>query len=199
MSDEQQRKEVFAWFGAASYYAQCLEVELWIARLLLVREHEPWPEEREWQRLESERLTMGKLLRLVERGIGLDCAEQETLQTCLEKRNWLSHAYWEQRSHLLVSSEGCSQAADELADLCKMFKRGDGVACRLSAQIRARLGISEKLHRELQDEYLQRLHGGESHVTILQDQRERMKRLSARIDGAGEQNREHEQNEKLEG
>ena len=170
MSDEQQRKEVFTWFGAASYYAQCVEVELWIARLFLVHEHELWPEEQEWQRLESERLTMGQLLRLVEEGIRLESAEREMLQICLEKRNWLSHAYWEQRSHLLASSESCRQAVDELRDLCELFKEGDEVVCRVSAQIRARVGISENLVRELQDECLQRLQGGESYETILQDQ-----------------------------
>ncbi|MBI2190522.1 MAG: hypothetical protein HYU36_00890 [Planctomycetes bacterium] len=180
MNDEQQRKEVFAWFGAASYYAQCVEVELWIARLVLVREDKPWPEEAEWQSLESKPFTMGRLLRLVEEEIGLESAEREILQACLEKRNWLSHGYWGQRSHLLASSEGCRQAMDELADLCQVFRRGDEVARKVSERIRARVGISEDLVQELQDEYVQRLKGGESHEVILQDQEDRMNGLSAR-------------------
>ena len=65
MSDEEQRKEVFAWFGAASYYAQCVEVELWIARLVLVREDYPEPTDQEWQQFESEKLTMNRLLKLL--------------------------------------------------------------------------------------------------------------------------------------
>lgn len=181
MSDEQERKEVFAWFGAASYYAQCVEVELRIARLFLVRKDEPWPKEQEWQRVEGERLTMGGLLRLVESGIELRSAERETLQACLEKRNWLSHAYWEERSHLLVSSESRSRAVEELAELCEMFQRGDEVACRLSARIRAKVGVSEDLVRKLQDEYIQRLASGESRESILQDQEDRMRRLSAKV------------------
>ena len=178
MSEELERKEVFAWFGAASYFAQCVEVELWIARLFLVREHEPLADEERWRRLETERLTMGKLLRIVKRGIELDSAGRETLIACLEKRNWLSHSYWEQRSHLLASSEGCCQAVEELASLCEMFQKGDVVAQRLSARIRARLGVSENLVRGFADEYVQRLRGGEEREAILQDQEERIGRLS---------------------
>src|SRR5262245_53136342 len=96
MSDEERRKEVFAWFGAASYYAQCVEVELWIARLTLAREGEPYPQEQAWERIEGKALTMGQLMRLIERTVGLEAAELETLQSCLEKRNWLSHDYWMQ-------------------------------------------------------------------------------------------------------
>jgi len=176
-----------------------VEVELWLARLVLVREEEPWPEEEEWEPFESEPLTMGRLLRLVERGIGLENAEREMLQVCLEKRNWLFHGYWEQRSHLLASSEGCRQAVDELADLCQLFKQGDKVARGVSARIRARVGISEDLVRKVQEEYVQRLQGGESHEAIFQDLEARMKRLSARIAGTGEQGREHERNTNAEG
>src|SRR5262245_57635760 len=190
MSDEQERKEVFAWFGAASYYAQCVEVELWIGRLFLVREDDPWPEEQKWQRIENEALTMGGLLRRGEEEIGLENTELEALQACVEKRNWLSHHYWEQRSHLLASSEGCHQAVDELRELCEIFKRCDEVACRVSARIRARVGISESLVQKLQSEYVQRLQSGESHDAILKDQEERMKRLSAYIAGQKERNRE---------
>ena len=183
MSDEQDRKEVFAWFGGASYYAQCVEVELWIARLFLLRENGPRPRDDEWQRFETEPLTMGRLLGLVQTGIGLESAEMEVLETCLKKRNWLSHKYWEERSHLLASSAGCDQAVAELADLCEVFKRGDEVARGLSARIRAQIGVSEQWVKELQDEYVERLRGGESHETILQDQEERLKRLQP---GAGE-------------
>ena len=199
VSDEQQRKEVFAWFGAASYYAQCVEVELWIARLTLVRERNPWPNEHEWQQTESEPLTMGRLVTLVEKGIGLEPSELEALQVCLEKRNWLSHHYWMQRSHLLVSPEGCRQAMEELSELCDLFRKGNEVACAVSARIRARVGISERLIQELQNEYVKRLQSGESHEVVLQDQEQRMKRLSTHIARTGEQDREHENNPTPEG
>ncbi|GAH50207.1 unnamed protein product [marine sediment metagenome] len=124
MSDEEQRKKVFAWYGAATYYAQCVEVELWIARLVLVREDNPKPTDQEWSHLESKKLSMGGLLKLVREGTSLEDGEIESLQTCLEKRNWLAHHYWEERSHLLVSTAGCSRAVDELSGLCDVFKKG---------------------------------------------------------------------------
>lgn len=181
MSDELERKEVFAWFGAASYHAQCVEVELRIAWLFLARVEEPVPNQKEWLRLESQRLTMGEVLRLVESGIELRGDERERLKACLGKRNWLSHAYWEQRSHLLASSDGRRHAVEELAELCEMFQRGDEVARRLSARIRAKVGISEDLVLKLLDGYVQRLKRGESRELILQDLDDRMKRLSAQV------------------
>jgi hypothetical protein len=36
-----RRKEVFAWFGAAAYYAQCFEVELHSLLLLTYRLNHP--------------------------------------------------------------------------------------------------------------------------------------------------------------
>jgi hypothetical protein len=152
-----------------------------LARLALVHERDPSPQQ--WERIEGAALTMGKLMRLVEEQIGLQAAELEVLKACLEKRNWLSHDYWEQRSHLLASSEGCCEAVDELADLCDLFKKGDEVARVVSKRIRARVGISEQLVQGLQDEYVQRLRSGESREGILQDQEERLKRLSTHTAG----------------
>ena len=65
MDPVELRKDVFAWFGAASYHAQCVEVELIIARLLLARRGASDPSADEWQKIEAEKRTMGGLFQFL--------------------------------------------------------------------------------------------------------------------------------------
>jgi len=174
---EQDRKEVFAWFGAASYYAQCVEVELWIVRLFAFRKGNPWPDDAQWRTIESEPLTMGKLLARVADDVGITQEERKVLLDCVKQRNWLSHNYWEHRSHLLASPDDCRRAIDELCDLCDLFKSGDKIACDVSTRVRRELGISEELVQHLADEYVRRLADGYRSETILDDLEARLRRL----------------------
>jgi hypothetical protein len=52
-------KEVFAWYGAAAYYAQCIEVELIIGRLFLARRRTPQLSDAEWGKINRDKRTMG--------------------------------------------------------------------------------------------------------------------------------------------
>ncbi len=119
---------------------------------------------------------MGKLLRLIEREFGLQRHESELLTSCVRKRNWLAHSYWEQRSHLLATSSGCDQATSELSKFCDFFKHADQVVQEVSRRFRAQVGLSEEWAQNLLDEYVRRLAGGESSEEILRDQEERLRR-----------------------
>lgn len=181
MSAEEERKEVFAWFGAASYYAQCVEKELLIARLMMARGDDEEPSEEEWERIENERRTMGGLLRFVRQGVSLEADEDRVLKECLEKRNYLAHDFWYECSHLLATTEGCKKALNELGRLCDLLKEGNEIGQRISARVRAEVGISEAVVQRLQEEFAERLRTGEPQKTILEDLKARMKRLSARV------------------
>jgi len=81
MDHEALRKEVFAWYGSAAYYAQCIEVELIIARLFLARLRNPEVPPEELDRIDREKKTMGQLLKLV--GADLKDDEAALLNACL--------------------------------------------------------------------------------------------------------------------
>ena len=178
ISDENQRKEVFAWFGAASYGAQCVEIEFWIARLTLARKGNTDPTNAEWHEIESESLTFGKLLTRIKEHVTIPADGVNLLEECRDKRNWLAHQYWDERNHLLATAEGCEEAIGELQALCELFKKGDSLAQEISVRLRAQIGIPETLVDDLKEEYSRRLAAGEDMQLILAEQRQYLERLS---------------------
>lgn len=165
------RKEVFAWYGAAAYYAQCIEVELVIARLFLVRRRNPQLSEAELDEIDRDkRNTMGRLLKRLTSELDLDGAEAALLKTCVEDRNFLAHDYWYRRYGLLDTARGCHRAVDELQEMSERLKKGDTIAQGISKRIRASLGISEELCHRLQTEFVDGLRSGESEDRILERQ-----------------------------
>ncbi len=168
MNHNQQNDEVLRLFGLASYYAHCIEEELWIARLFLLRTSNS-AISHDMELVENQKITMGKLLRLVSNSFELKSAELEKLEICLEKRNWLAHKYWAERAHLLATADGCNRALAELSDLCRILQSGNNIAKEVSIRIRASIGVSEDLVYDLQSEYMERLVRGENHEAILSD------------------------------
>jgi hypothetical protein len=184
MDHEPLRKEVFAWYGAAAYYAQCVEVELIIARLFLARLHTPQLSDAEWENISREKRTMGGLLKLLSSELQLEDSETALLTACLEDRNFLAHDYWYRRSSLLVTPDGCQRAVSELQEICERLKQGNMVTERIAKRIRARLGISEEMVHKLQTEFLDGLRSGESENLILKRQRAYLDTLRSRHTGS---------------
>ena len=164
MDHEALRKEVFAWYGSAAYYAQCIEVELIIARLFLARLRNPEVPPEELDRIDREKKTMGQLLKLV--GADLKDDEAALLNACLENRNFLVHDYWYQRRESLLTVEGCQRAASELQEMSARLKQGNAVAEEMSRRIRARLGISDEMVHNLYAEFHDALRSGDSREVI---------------------------------
>lgn len=177
MDDVELRKEAFAWFGAAVYYAQCVEVELIIARLFLARRVASGPSEEEWQKIEAEKRTMGKLLEFFQKGIELGQEEVELLNQCLVDRNFLAHDYWYRRSSLLATPSGCKELIAELRQMSERLKRANVIAEAISRKIRAQLGIDEALIRQVQHEFITRLCGGEPEDAIIERQAKYLQKL----------------------
>lgn len=159
------RKEVFAWYGAAAYYSQCIEVEFIIARLFLARRRTPQFSETEMDKIEIDKRTMGGLLKLLTAELKAD--EAALLNRCLEDRNFLAHDYWYRRSGLLFTPEGCHTAVSELREMSERLKKGNAVAEGISKRIRASLGIPKDLVHKLQTEFRDGLRSGESADQIL--------------------------------
>ncbi len=177
MDDVELRKEAFAWFGVAVYYAQCVEVELIIARLFLARRGASGPSEEEWQKIEAEKRAMGKLLQFIQKKIELGQEEVELLKQCLVDRNFLAHDYWYRRSSLLATPSGCEELIAELQLMSETFKRGNTIAEAISRGVRAQVGIDETVVRQLQKDFITRLRGGESEDAIIERQAKYVQKL----------------------
>ena len=139
------RKEIFAWFGAAAYAANCLEVELISLILLTARLKGSLLTVDNHYALDAllRRKTLGILIQEVKKHITLGEGFEETLGEALEKRNYLAHHFFYKHSTDLLSPEGCGKMLDELKKLHNSFKEADQVAETIHRLMRRLAGWSE--------------------------------------------------------
>ncbi len=143
--DEQRRKDVFAWFGAAAYHAQCFEVELQILLILTHRLEHPdaTPDELEDFDVRLSRRTLGRLLRDLRERFTLHPDFDALLDGYRVKRNYLMHEYFFTNAKELLTAEGCGAMVTELRALADSLREADAIARALSKRMRRILGISE--------------------------------------------------------
>jgi len=177
MNAVELRKEVFAWFGTAVYYAQCVEVELIIARLFFARRGASEPSDEEWQKIEGEKRTLGNLLQFLRKQIEVGQEEVEVLNQCLGDRNFIVHDYWYRRSSLLATPSGCEDVIAELQQMAERLKRGNAIAEAISRRVRAQVGIDEASVRQVQHEFITRLCEGELEDAIIERQAKYLQKL----------------------
>ncbi|MFQ5741473.1 MAG: hypothetical protein ACE5JX_20950 [Acidobacteriota bacterium] len=156
MSEDETRKDVFAWFGSAYYAAQCFEVELCILLILAHRLREPTLSVEaldEIDRKLSQR-TLGFLIRELPKHFEMQPEFEVLLGSYLEKRNFLAHRFFYERASSLLTAGGSEAMVEELRDLYTSFKEADEIARIMSARCRRILGISEELVQEELDRFL---------------------------------------------
>jgi len=139
------RKDVFAWFGAAAYAAQCFEVELCILLLLVRRLKNPSATPQELDEL-NDRLskkTLGALLRKLGKHLEIHPDFKAMLDGYLDKRNYLMHHFFSDHSTYLLTRNGCQKMIDELKEYHTALKEADSIAQTMSKNMRKHLGISE--------------------------------------------------------
>ena len=106
--DSEQIREVYARFGVAIYYAQCLERQL---AIILATKYGPGPtriSQSDFDRIIDDLFskTLGQLVSEIRRAAELSDDEGERLKKALEKRNWLAHRYfWDRAADLVTISK----------------------------------------------------------------------------------------------
>lgn len=171
--DAVHRKEVFAWFGSAAYYAQCVEIELIIARLLPTHCGDNEPTAEDYQRIESEKRTIGNLVEFLHQNGKLNKEEKTLFEICTKHRNFLFHEYWYHRSSFLMTPSGCQKLVTELQEISERFKRANEKAMAISRRIRAQAGISETVVQQASNYFVKKLKQGEPEDAII----ERLKQI----------------------
>jgi hypothetical protein len=131
-SESEQIREVYAYYGLAMYWAQCLEQSIF--QHLLLFDHFPravagytTPENwaADFDRYEERELgqTMGKLIRrLQEVGRPTDGIEG-SLAEVLKARNWLAHGYFADRALEFTTQNGRETMLEELQGAKDKFQR----------------------------------------------------------------------------
>ena len=164
--ESEQVREVYAHYGLAMYWAQCLEQSIF--QHLLFFDHFPkalktyttpenWAEEFDRYEVRELSQTMGKLIRRL-REVGQPTESVEVaLAKALKSRNWLAHGYFADRAIEFTDSEGRQDMIEELDELRDSYRSCAEELDAVSIPAARKLGFTdemlEKVQAEMNSEY----------------------------------------------
>jgi hypothetical protein len=163
MDEQDQVREIYAFYGLAMYWAQCLEQSIFIHLIFLdffpnnvnsFKNSTKWASD--FAAYEEKELakTMGRLLqKLIDEGQPTE--EVNTLlSVALQKRNWLAHSYFSQRSVELTVQTGRSHMITELQAMIEMFRQASVKLDNITTPIARRYGYTEEMEAKAMVELL---------------------------------------------
>ena len=148
-SEEHQIKEVYAFYGVAMYYSQCLEKSLCILLSIGCEDLNYVTRQEYDDALESLTMkTFGQLLRQIKKTIPLKKGLLKDLDRALDKRNWLAHRYFYDSAVDFNSRDGRLFMVLDLGLLGNLFEKVDAQITSLNMKLSQQLGLTEELLEE---------------------------------------------------
>lgn len=145
-------KEVFSFFGLASFWAQILErgfimlaVGLSLSKTKTITKSEL---AKLWS--EFEKRTLGILFNLVRKTTTLSKLTERISFDSLNKRNYLTHNFFWVHAENILTPKGRRIMLDELSEMTNLFRNADEAINKLSSKIMNEYGITEE---DVQNEY----------------------------------------------
>ena len=102
-SESYQSREVYAHYGLAMYWAQCVEQAIFLNLVFFdlyskigktIKRKKEWEETYDAYEKDELRKTMGRLIEKLKKEGKSTNEVQGLLEACLKKRNWLAHSYF---------------------------------------------------------------------------------------------------------
>ena len=147
--DSGQHKTIYAYFGLAVYYAQCIE-EMYIAMLYTRRiaklKTKTQQNAREIiEKIDSSRNTMGRFIGEVKQAYSLTDELEKSLKALLETRNFLVHKYFKRNVQKFSSDVGRREMLQYFCDFIEDAKKLEEQLLPYHEKYLHRLGISDDL------------------------------------------------------
>jgi hypothetical protein len=138
-------KELFAHFGRAYYYSECLHRQLCNMYVLgTFRSSSDATRPRVEEKLVyTFSLTLGKVFEDVKNIIPEEI--YPNIEEAIEKRNFLAHYFWYEKIHLLYSTESIQQLIDELSDYADFFHELDEILVSIFEPYMIQFGIDDEV------------------------------------------------------
>lgn len=163
MDSVELRKDVYAHFGAAMYYAQCLEQAIIIAIMFI--DHFPkaiknytsqasWENEFDQFINNKSSKTMGRLIGSL-KTINFPINKIEAkLKESLKKRNFLAHSYFSERAIEITTDAGCVKMIQELIDIQSFFSSVESEINLATDKLSIKYGFTEELKESIMQKML---------------------------------------------
>ncbi|MEM5527413.1 hypothetical protein WN093_01160 [Gammaproteobacteria bacterium AS21] len=163
MDSIELRKDVYAHYGAAMYYAQCLEQGIIIAIMFI--DHFPkaikgYSSQEAWESSfdkfmdnESSK-TMGRLIGSL-KAIDFPIERIELqLKEALKKRNFLAHHYFFERALEMTTDNGCIKLVQELEEMQSFFSSVEVEINNVSDQLAVKYGFTEEMKESIMQQMM---------------------------------------------
>jgi hypothetical protein len=149
----EQCRDVYAHYGLAMYAAQCVEQGMVNSLVLLqhipntiprLSSKEHWVEQYDafYEKITSK--TMGRLIGLIQQAGFFSDEIEQLLKQSLDKRNWLAHSYFPNRTTEFLSASGREKMIDELLELRDLFFEVDDILFDIVKKVALKYGMSER-------------------------------------------------------
>ena len=144
--DAQQRREVFARFGVAMYYAQCLEQQLGLMLASMCnRQFLKVPAEDRDAFYDKELTkTLGRMAKDLTNIKSVSPTLKDRLKRAVKIRNWLAHRYFYERSSKILSLRGREHMISELQEQADFLQALDGEFTEILEKWMEHLGASKE-------------------------------------------------------
>lgn len=144
--EELNEKEVYAFFGLASYRGQCLEKGLVSFSMAYRLLDEKALTQEEWLSIHDglNSKTFGQLLRSIKTRVDIPDVILKYLDESLEKRNWLAHDFFYDRASHFSDAAGMKLMISELQELIYLFQVTDRLIDTIYMDIWASFGVTEE-------------------------------------------------------
>lgn len=146
--DEGRTKLVYAYFGLAIYYCQCLEetfgIMLWTNRVFKKKVKTNEELNKIIDAIENSTKTMGNLLNEIKQNYGLPEDAKYKLESILNKRNYLTHKYFKMEIQKFYSDVGRFEMIKYCCDVIDQIKPMIVELEKFYENYRMRLGLTEE-------------------------------------------------------
>ena len=149
-----QTREVFAYFGRATFTAQCLEQAI-IQDLIFfdhfpnavatVKDKETWTARFDSFEAAELRRTLGMLIKRLRAEGQVTTSIEEHLDEVLEKRNWLAHRYFNERAVEFTLYDGRAKMLEELQEVHDLFRKVEVMINEVTRPISIKYGMTDEI------------------------------------------------------
>jgi len=148
-------REVYARYGLAMYFAQCVErglaillTALEIGRKMKTRSDYDLLLDRNFEN------TLGRLIKLLEKEMKVDYELKDELEEMLKLRNYLAHNFFWQHGINFMEENGCQLMLSELESIIFKLENANKTIISFTSVIRKRYGVTDEKINKIQEELL---------------------------------------------
>ena len=156
-------KTVYANFGLAIYWAQCLEHQIVNSMVIMdllpnfawkSKTREQWHQENDQYNEAQFAKTLGRLIKDLKNLTSVPQELESKFADCLQRRNFLAHHYFRERAVEFMSSEGRDKMISELENDVALFQAADQQLYSLVEPLNLKFGLTPKAIESAMQELL---------------------------------------------